>query len=113
MKSLWYSRPTLEALHFLAMGKAYLRFRDPRRKRSGKHLDEFYDRVWQEAAEQVGANYRPLGYGIADITLAEARVRTIENTCSIEDPVTIAIALNKLLSYRLLDESGLPTPPHA
>ncbi|WP_406697223.1 hypothetical protein V5E97_00165 [Singulisphaera sp. Ch08] len=112
MQSLWYSRPTLEALHFLAMAKAYLRFRDPRRKRAGKHLDAFYDRIWREAAEQLGATYHPLGYGIADITLNDALVRTIENTCSIDDPVTIAIALNKLLSYRLLNESGLPTPPH-
>lgn len=112
MTSFWYSRPTLEALHFLAMARAYLRFRDPRRKRSGKHLDEFYDRIWREAADQLGATYHPLGHHIADITLGDVRVRTVENTSSIDDPVTIAIALNKLLSYRLLDESGLPTPPH-
>src|SRR4051794_7224170 len=112
MKSLWCCRPVLEVLHFQAMAKAYLRFRDPRRQRSGKHLDAFYERIWREAAEHVGATYQPLGRGIADVVLGEARVRTLENTCSIDDPVTLALALNKLLSYRLLDQSGLPTPPH-
>jgi D-alanine-D-alanine ligase-like ATP-grasp enzyme len=112
MKSPWCSRPVLEVLHLQAMARAYLRYRDPRRQRSGKHLDDFYERIWREAAEQVGAAYLPLGRGIADVVLGEARVRTLENTCSIDDPVTIALALNKVLSYRLLDESGLPTPPH-
>jgi D-alanine-D-alanine ligase-like ATP-grasp enzyme len=112
MKSLWCSRPVLEALNLQAMAKAYLRFRDPRRKRSGQHLDAFYERIWREAAEHFGASYRPLGRGIADVVLGEARVRTLENTCSIDDPVTIALALNKVLSYRLLVESGLPTPAH-
>src|SRR3954468_2899959 len=113
MNSPWCFRPTLEALHVVAMAKAYLRFRDPRRQRSGKHLDAFYERIWREAADQLGATYLPLGCNIADITLGDARVRTIENTCSIDDPVTIALALNKLLSYRLLGDAGLPPPAHA
>src|SRR3954471_4547341 len=113
MKSLWCCRPVLEVLHLQAMAKAYLRFRDPRRQRSGRHLDAFYEQIWREAAEHFGAAYQPLGRGIADVVLGEARVRTLENTCSIDDPVTIALALNKLLSYRLLREGGLPTPAHA
>jgi D-alanine-D-alanine ligase-like ATP-grasp enzyme len=40
-------------------------------------------------------------------------VRAVENTCSIDDPVTIAIANNKLLTYRLLGETGLSVPRHA
>jgi cyanophycin synthetase len=113
MRSPWYWRPVLECLNLLALSKAYLRYRDPRRQQSGKHLVAFYDRIWREAADNVGADYHPMGGGIADITLGEQRVRTIENTCSIDDPVTIAIALNKLLTYRLLGEGGLPTPRYA
>jgi cyanophycin synthetase len=113
MRSPWCLAPTLECLYLLALVNGYRRRRDPRRRRSGKHLDAFYEQVWREAADRVGATYRPLGYNIADITRGDARVRTIENTCSIDDPVTLAIALNKLLTYRLLEEHGLPTPRHA
>jgi cyanophycin synthetase len=113
MRSPWHWRPVLEALNLLSLGSAYFRYRDPRRRQSGKHLVAFYDRIWREAAEHVGASYEPLGDGIADITLGTSRVRTIENTCSIDDPVTLAIALNKLITYRLLAEAGLPLPAHA
>jgi cyanophycin synthetase len=113
MRSPWCYPSTLDVLYFLALVKAYRRKRDPRRRRAGKHLDAFYEAVWREAASEVGATYRPLGHNIADIELGDARVRTLENTCSIDDPVTIAIALNKLLTYRLLTEHGLPTPAHA
>ncbi|MBV8268663.1 MAG: hypothetical protein JO252_20220, partial [Planctomycetaceae bacterium] len=89
----------------LALVRAYLRHRDPRRRQSGRYLTEFYERVWREAAELLGARYEPLGYGILEILLDGARVRAVENTCSIEDPVTIAIAGNKLLTYRLLGEA--------
>src|SRR5262249_46814149 len=108
MKSPWCTRPVLEVLHLQAMAKAYLRYRDPRRHQAGKHLDAFYEEVWRQAAAHVGASYEPVGRGIADVVLGGARVRTLENTCSIDDPVTIALALNKLLSYKLLRESGLP-----
>jgi D-alanine-D-alanine ligase-like ATP-grasp enzyme len=112
MRSPWSYKPTIELLYLIALGKAYGRRRNPQRQKSGKHLDAFYERVWREAALHVGAEYRPLGHNIADITRGDARVRTTENTCSIDDPVTLAIALNKLLTYRLLAESGLPTPSH-
>src|SRR5881227_720574 len=113
MMSLWCTRPVLESLYLLALVNAYTRRRDPRRRRAGRHLDAFYERTWREAAGRIGAAHRPLGRGIADIELGEARVRTFENVCSIDDPVTLAIASDKALTYRLLDESGLPTPRHA
>ena len=97
----------------LALVRAYLRHRDPRRRQSGQYLTAFYERVWREAAELLGAKYEPLGYGILEILLDGARVRAVENTCSIEDPVTIAIAGNKLLTYRLLGEAGLSVPRYA
>jgi D-alanine-D-alanine ligase-like ATP-grasp enzyme len=90
-----------------------MRRRDPRRRRSGTHLIAFYQRIWREAAAHVGAAYQPLGADIADIVLGEARVRTLENTCSIDDPVTTALALDKPLTYTLLADQGLPIPPHA
>src|SRR5436309_12232887 len=104
MKSPWCWPATLESLYLVALVKAYLRRQDPRRRKSGRHLEAFYERVWREAAEQLGAAYRALGGGFGDITLGGARVRTIENTCSIDDPVTLVLASNKRATYRLLEE---------
>ncbi|HMB03475.1 MAG TPA: hypothetical protein VKP69_07010 [Isosphaeraceae bacterium] len=112
MTNLWRSRVALESLRLLALVRAYLRYRDPRRRQSGRHLTEFHERIWREAAERFGANYEPLGYGILEILLDGARVRAVENTCSIDDPVTTTIANNKLLTYRLLGATGLATPRH-
>jgi cyanophycin synthetase len=102
----------LEILYLLALVRGYRRRRNPQRQQSGRDLEAFHERIWREAAEHVGATYRPLGFNIADITRGDARVRTVENTCSIDDPVTLAIALNKLLTYQLLGENGIPTPRH-
>ena len=113
MINLWQSRVALESLRLLALVRAYLRHRDPRRRQSGQHLTEFYERIWREAAELFGAKYEPLGYGILEILLDGTRVRAVENTCPIDDPVTIAIANNKLLTYQLLGETGLSVPRYA
>ena len=113
MPNIWGSRLTLELLHLAALGMAYRKFRDPKRRQSGSDLKEFYERVWREAAEQFDARFEPLGDGIVDIVRDGVRVRAMGNCCSIEDPVTIAIAGNKRLTYRLLGEAGVRTPRHA
>ena len=103
----------LKALYDHALGRAFLRYRNPKRRASGRHLGEFYERVWREAAERLGAEFVPLGAGIAEIRLDGRTARVFENSCSIDDPVTLALAGNKAVTYRLLREAGLPTPPHA
>ncbi len=45
----------LRGLYMLAMGKAFMRFYNPRRRASGKHQDAFYQRTWKDAGEQLGA----------------------------------------------------------
>ena len=107
------NRAVLFALHLEALGRAFLRYRNPLRRSSGRFQVEFYDRIWREAAEQLGATFKPLGAGISEIRLGIARVRVFENTCPIDDPVTLAIAGDKGLTYRLLREEELPIPRHA
>ena len=59
----------LKALYVLALGRAFLRHRNPRRRAIGRHQVEFYDRVWREAAARLGASFVPLGAGISEIRL--------------------------------------------
>jgi len=104
---------TLKGLHLLSLGRAYLRHHDRSRREAGEHLTAFYDRIWRDAASHLGASYRPLGSGIAEIQLGGIKTRVAGNTCPIDDPVTLAIASDRPLTYRLLGREGLPIPRHA
>ena len=107
------NRVLLSALHFVALGRAFLRYRNPLRRQSGRFQVAFYDKIWRESAARLGAKFTPLGGGISEIRLGSCRVRVFENTCPIDDPVTLAIAGDKVLTYRMLEEEGLATPRHA
>lgn len=109
----WLNRAVLGALHAAALGRAFLRYRNPRRQATGRHLVAFYERAWREAAERHGATLEVLAPGLCEVRRGEARVRVFENGCPIDDPVTQTIAGDKALSYRLLERAGLPTPRHA
>lgn len=103
----------LGSLYIHALGRAFLRYRNPLRRASGQHLAEFYERVWREASARLGAEFVPLGAGISDIRLNGRNVRVYENASPMDDPVTGLLIGNKPLTYRLLAERGLPTPRHA
>jgi cyanophycin synthetase len=103
----------LGALHLLALGRAFFRHHDRDRRAAGKHLADFHDRMWREAAAHVGAIYTPLGSGIADILLGGIQTRVMGYTCPIDDPVTLAIAGDRPLTYQLLAGAGLKIPGHA
>ena len=113
MTSVWQNRLLLKGLHLLALARAFRRYRNPRRRQSGAHLSAFYDWAWREAAADLGATYESLGGGIGEITRDGARVRVCENTSPIDDPVALAVAADKALTYRLLTAAGLPVPRHA
>src|SRR4051794_7242880 len=103
---------TLRALYALSMGSAFLRFGNPRRREADRHRVAFYDRAWREAAEALGASWEPVGAGIAEITLGDFRTRVVENTCAIDDPVTIALLADKPLTYRVVARESVPVPRH-
>ncbi|MGE3818435.1 MAG: hypothetical protein AB7I30_03305 [Isosphaeraceae bacterium] len=103
----------LAALHAHALGRAYLRERDDRRQATGRQQTDFYERVWREAADRLGATFEVLGSGIAEVRRGGARVRVFANASPIDDPVTLAVARDKPLTYRLLRGQGLPVPRHA
>ena len=103
----------LRGMYCLEMGKAFLRYRNPRRREVGSKHRAFYAQAWQEAADELGATCKPLGAGILEIELNGFRTRVVENTSEIDGPVTLAVLIDKCLTYDLLEAEGLPTPRHA
>ncbi|MDQ3438859.1 MAG: hypothetical protein M3478_00755 [Planctomycetota bacterium] len=104
---------TLRGLYMMAMGKAFLRFYNPRRRASGKHQDAFYMRTWQEAGEELGATWNVLGPGMGELDLDGRRTRVVGNVSEIDGPVTLAVLHDKPLTHRLLAAESLPVPRHA
>ena len=113
MGHLWTSRLALRGLYAVAMGKAFLRFRNPRRRASGRHQDAFYKKAWQEAIESLGGTYKALGPNFSELTLDGKRTRVVENVSAIDDPVTLGVMHDKPLTHEILRAEGIRTPDHA
>ncbi|HET7101397.1 MAG TPA: cyanophycin synthetase [Terriglobia bacterium] len=77
------------------------------------HRLRFYEDVWREAAVNLGAQFEVLGGGILKISGDGASVRVHTNCTPLDDPVTLQVALNKILVHNILRSHGLPTPDHA
>ena len=72
----------------------------------------FYRDVWAEAAAGVGGSLRQLGGEMLEVRCGDVLVRTDENLTSLDDPITVAMAEDKPLVYRLLEELRIPVPSH-
>lgn len=110
MPKLLFHPWILRALYFVSMGKAFLRYRNPRRRASGRHQDAFYQRTWRQAAEALGGEFTALGPCMGEIRVGNARTRVVENVSQIDDPVTLAVLHDKPLTHRILQAEGLPVP---
>jgi cyanophycin synthetase len=113
MGSIWTNPLTLRGLNTLAMGKAFLKYRNPRRQASGKHQAEFYERTWRDAALELGGTWTKLSDDISEMIFDGFRTRVIHNVSCIDDPVTLAILHDKPLTHQLLAAEGLSVPRHA
>lgn len=71
-----------------------------------------YRRYWEEAATLAGADFRVLADGIWEISRDGVRTRIAGHFVGLDDPVTLKIAGDKLLSYTLATRAGVPVPPH-
>jgi D-alanine-D-alanine ligase-like ATP-grasp enzyme len=113
MNFVWTNPLLLRGLYALAMGKAFLRYRNPRRRASGRHQTEFYENTWREAAEELGGTWTRLSSDMSQITVNGSRTRVVHNVSEIDNPVTLAILHDKPLTHRLLSAENLPVPRHA
>jgi glutathione synthase/RimK-type ligase-like ATP-grasp enzyme len=112
MKNLLTTSVGLRGLHCLAMARAYLRYRNPRRRGMGRQHGAFHERVWREAANELGATCTNLGSGIFEIARDGKFTRVFENVSAIDDPTTLAVLHDKPITSRLLEAQGLPVPRH-
>lgn len=81
------------------------------RRQTLERRSEFYRRIWTQAAAEAGASVRRLD-GVLEIRYEDAVIRVNNNVTSLDDPVTVAMAGNKVLGYALLAGCGLPLPPY-
>jgi len=72
-----------------------------------------YKKMWQEGATEIGADFTELDSNIWEVSLGGKSTRISGWLVEVDNPVTLRIAGNKILSYRLLEEAGLEIPPHA
>jgi cyanophycin synthetase len=72
----------------------------------------FYRQIWEDAAAAVGGSVVELALPLLEIRLGDAFIRVAGNVTSLDDPVTVTVAEDKLLVYQLLSECDLPVPRH-
>jgi len=92
------------------LAKAYLRYRNPRRRGVGRQHAAFHERIWNEAAAELGATCTSLGSGIFEIARDGAFTRVFENVSAIDDPPTLAALHDKPITSRLLEGARVARP---
>jgi D-alanine-D-alanine ligase-like ATP-grasp enzyme len=75
--------------------------------------DALYTDIWSSAAAAVGARFTDLGGGFVELARDGRSVRARHQLTPVDDPVSLAVALDKPLGSRLLAGAGVPTPASA
>jgi len=71
--------------------------------------NEVYRRIWREAAADLGADFHDLGRGFVEVRRGRRSARIFQQVTTIDDPVTMRMALDKPLVDRLLVAAGVNT----
>lgn len=72
----------------------------------------FYREIWEEAAARLGGTVTVLERALLEVRCGDVVLRTRTNLTSLDDQLTVAVADDKPLVYRLLAGRGLPVPRH-
>jgi D-alanine-D-alanine ligase-like ATP-grasp enzyme len=102
----------LKTLSLLERAVGFFQRRNAGRPDADRRLAEFYARIWQEAADTLGATNVDLGHGVFEISLGGMTTRVQENSTALDDLATHCIVRTKPVVYRLLREERLPVPAH-
>jgi D-alanine-D-alanine ligase-like ATP-grasp enzyme len=108
----FYHPRILKLLSDAVLARFWFRRRHSDTRRADAHRSSFFAQVWRDAAARLGATVEQLDQDLLEIRLGRAHTRVRENTTAIDDPVTLAVAINKPLVDRLLAKRGLRTPRH-
>ena len=97
-----YHSGTLKLLSDAALARYWYRRRHSDSRRAEEHRSSFYAEVWREAAARHGASVEQLDKDLLEIRLGRACTRARRTMTAVDDPVTLSVAANKPLVYRLL-----------
>ncbi len=89
-----------------------LRSRAPAARSVARGRAAFCRAVWADAAEHEGASLVALDADLFELRLGGERLRVRGSCTSLDDPVTLDVAGDKPLVYRLLGAAGVPAPRH-
>lgn len=98
----WWLRHQAERVIRLLLGR-------PRSTYVQDRVSE-YRTLWKVAATSLGAEFTPLSTHIWEVSLCGRRTRIANDRLQLDDPVTLQIAGDKELCYRLARESRIPVP---
>ncbi len=73
---------------------------------------DFYKRIWSDAASAIGAGFEELSRGYWRISRNGSQTVINNYIVPIDDPVTLNIAGDRGLTYRILEDAGLSVPAH-
>ncbi|MFV1992855.1 MAG: hypothetical protein ACC635_03045 [Acidiferrobacterales bacterium] len=73
---------------------------------------EGYKKAWQATADEIGADLKELYSGIWEVSKDNKSTRIGLYLTEFDNPVTLKIAGNKPLSYRLMADKGVPVPAY-
>jgi D-alanine-D-alanine ligase-like ATP-grasp enzyme len=71
-----------------------------------------YRVIWQEAADEVGAELSVVSGEFLELRANGARARVWRHWVPLDDAVTLRLALDKLAVHAILTRAGLPLPEH-
>ena len=74
--------------------------------------DLTYRRLWEDAARETGAEVEVLSPQLLEIRRNGVSTRVQHQVVALDDPVTLATALDKALVHRLLTSRSLPVPDY-
>ena len=103
----------LDLVRALGWRRAWSRRREGERGASGAAAGSRYEKIWSDAAAELGARVVNLGQGFFEIHADGAQTRVWNHWVPLDDPVTLKLALEKTLMHRRLVSAGLPVPEHA
>ncbi len=79
-------------------------------RQAKSHRSQFYQDVWREAAGELGATFEVLDKELFKISRCGVSTRVHNNYTTLDDPVTLRVALDKALVHGILRSQCLPTP---
>ena len=70
----------------------------------------FYGTMWRAVANATGSQFRALSWNIGEISRGEHVLRVSNNRISLDDPVTLARAADKLAAHKMLAQHNVRVP---